>query len=98
MLILWRWPEVGVGGVGVGGGGGGLNMGCGGAVGEDAGISDDAGLCGGGEDGLVGGGARWWVCYRFPRVCVALGRPPKKSPILFPFPPQCVFGQSGKEK
>ena len=63
-------------------------MGCGGAVGEDAGISDDAGLCGGGEDGLVGGGARWWVCYRFPRVCVELWEDlPKSLPFFFHFHP-----------
>ena len=46
-------------------------MECGGGadVGEDADVSDDVGLCGGGEDSLGGGWARWWVRYRFSRVC-----------------------------
>ena len=48
----------------------GLSLGCGGAdVGEDADVSDDAGLCGGREDSLGRGGARWWVRYRFRRIC-----------------------------
>ena len=38
-------------------------------VGEDADVGGDVGLYGGGEDGLVGGEARWLVHYRFPRVC-----------------------------
>ena len=38
-------------------------------IGEDADVIDDAGLCSGGEDGLCGGGVRWWVRYRFPRAC-----------------------------
>ena len=28
----------------------------------------------------------------------ALKRPPIQSPILFRYPPRCVFGQLGKEK
>ena len=43
----------------------GLSVGGGGAD-----VSDDADLSGGQNDGLGGGGARWWVCCRFPRVCV----------------------------
>ena len=42
----------------------GLSVGGGGAD-----VSDDADLSGGQNDGLGGGGARWWVCCRFPRVC-----------------------------
>ena len=44
-------------------------MGCGGAdVGEDADVSGDVGLCGGGKDGLGGGETRWLVRYRFPQT------------------------------
>ena len=58
-------------------------MGCGGAhIGEDADVSVDFGLCGGGEDGLGGGGARWLVCYRFTRVCGELW---KDLPDSIPF-------------
>ena len=32
-------------------------------------VSKDADLSGGGDSGLGGGGARWWVRCRFPRVC-----------------------------
>ena len=32
-----------------------------------------------------------------PGLQRALGRLPKQSPILFQFPPRCVFGQPGKE-
>ena len=43
----------------MGGGGGGVV------------VSEGDDLCGAGDDGrdLGGGGTRWWVCYRFPRVC-----------------------------
>ena len=48
----------------------GLSVGCGVVdVNENADVSEYAGLSGGGGDGLGGGGTRWWVCYRFPRVC-----------------------------
>ena len=62
-------------------------MGCGGAdVGEDADVSGDVGLCGGGEDGLSGGEARWWVHYRFPRVCGELWEDlPSSFPFFFHF-------------
>ena len=47
----------------------GLSVGCGVVdVNENADVSEYAGLSGGGGDGLGGGGTRWWVCYRFPRV------------------------------
>ena len=37
--------------------------------GGSAGVSEDADLSGGGDDDLGGEGARWWVRYRFTRVC-----------------------------
>ena len=37
--------------------------------GRGADVSEDANLSGGGDDGLRGGGARWWVRCRFPRLC-----------------------------
>ena len=58
-------------------------MGCGDPdVGEDADVSGDLGLCGGGEDGLGGGEARWLVHYRFPMVCGDLC---EDLPNSFPF-------------
>ena len=58
-------------------------MGYGGAdVEEDADISGDLGLFGGGEDGLGGGEARWLVHYRFLRVCGELW---EDLPNSFPF-------------
>ena len=30
---------------------------------------EDANLSGGRDDGLGGGGVRWWICCRFLRVC-----------------------------
>ena len=65
----------------------GLGIGCDGAdVGEDADVSGDVGLCGGGEDGLGGVGARWWVCYRFPRICEELWEDlPNSFPFFFNF-------------
>ena len=39
-------------------------MGCGDAdIGEEADVSGDVGLCGGGEDGLGGGEAKWFFLY-----------------------------------
>ena len=66
----------------------GLSMECGGGanVGEDADVSDDVGLCSGGEDSLGGGWARWWVCYRFSRVCGELWEDlPNSLPFFFHF-------------
>ena len=61
----------------------GLGVRCGGAnVGEDADVSDDVGLCAGGEDGLSGGEARWLVRYRFHRICGELWEDLSNS---FPF-------------
>ena len=61
----------------------GLGMGCGGAdVGEDAEVSGDVALCGGGEDGLGCGEARRLVRYRFLRVCGELW---EDLPNSFPF-------------
>ena len=58
-------------------------MGCGGAdVDENADVSGDADLCGGGEDGLGDGEARWLVRYKFPRVC---GEFWEDFPNSFPF-------------
>ena len=52
-------------------------------VGEDTDVSDDPGLCGGGEDGLCGGGARWWVRYRFLKVCGELWEDLPNSFLFF---------------
>ena len=58
-------------------------MGCGDAdVGEEADVSGDVGLCGGGEDGLGGGEAKWLVGYSFPRICGELW---EDLPNSFPF-------------
>ena len=58
-------------------------MGCGGAkVGEDADVSSDVSLCGGGEDGLCGGEATWLVRYWFLKVCGELW---EDLPNSFPF-------------
>ena len=59
-------------GLGVGGGG--------------ADISEDPDLIGGGDDGLDGGGAKWWVRCRFPRVCGELWEDlPNDLPFFFDF-------------
>ena len=76
MLLWWRWPK-------------GLSVGCGGAdFSENADVSEYAGLSGGGDDGLGGGGARWWVHYRFLRVCWELWEDlPNSLPFFLDFRP-----------
>ena len=54
--------------------------------GGGADVSEDANLSGGGGDGLGGGGARWWVRCRFPRVCRELWENlPNSLPFFFNF-------------
>ena len=63
-----------------------MEFGGGADVGEDADVSDDVGLCGGREDSLGSGWARWWVRYRFSRVCGELWEDlPNNLPFLFRF-------------
>ena len=66
--------------------------------GGGADVSENAYLSCGGNDGLCSGGARWWVHYRFPRVCGELWEDlPNSAPFLFNF--RCdVFAQPRKEK
>ena len=62
-------------------------------------VSEDANLSDRKDVDLGGGGAGWWIRYRFPRVMQrALGRLSKQSLILFQFPPKCIFCQPGKGK
>ena len=50
-------------------------------------IREDADLSGGDDGGAFGGGeARWWVRYRFPRVCGELWEDfPNSLPFIFNF-------------
>ena len=60
-----------------------LSLGCGGAdIGEDADVSGDVGLFGGGEDGLYGGEVKLFVHQRFPRAGRVLC---KEFPNRLPF-------------
>ena len=49
-------------------------------------VSEDADLSGGEDDGLGCGGDRWWVRYRFARVCQELWEDfPNSLPLFFNF-------------
>ena len=62
-------------------------------------VSEDPDLIDGGHDGLDSGGARWWVRYRFPRVCAKLWEGfPNILPFFFNFYCDVLFFQPGKEK
>ena len=62
-------------------------------------VSEDPDLIDGGHDGLDSGRARWWVRYRFPRVCAKLWEGvPNILPFFFNFYCDVLFFQPGKEK
>ena len=49
-------------------------------------VSEDADLSDEGDDGLGGEASRWWVRYRFPRVCRELWEVlPNSLPFFFNF-------------
>ena len=49
-------------------------------------VSEDADLSGAGDDALDGGGARWWVHCRFPKVWGELWEDfPNSLPFFFNF-------------
>ena len=52
--------------------------------GDGVDVSGDRDLSGGGDEGMGGGAARWWVRYRFARVCRELWKDLPDS-LLFLF-------------